>query len=61
MPNDQKKIMGPGGIELDPIKTRLVQLGFKRATEGLTPEEEKELADLKRKQAMQNAMAGNNS
>jgi hypothetical protein len=36
----------------DPLKTRAYQLNFKKATEGLTPEEEKELARLRQQIAM---------
>ena len=39
----------------DADKARMVQLGFKKATQGLTPEEEAELQALRQKMAAQNA------
>ncbi len=47
-------------MSIDVDKARLIQLGFKRATEGLTPEEEKEMQMLKDKIARAKAMAGSN-
>jgi hypothetical protein len=39
---------------MDAEKGRAIQLGFKRSTTGLSPEEEKELKDLNQKFAIDN-------
>lgn len=44
--------------EMDPIKSRLVSLSFKQATQGLSPEEEAEMQRLKQQLALQNAAGG---
>lgn len=45
--------------DLDTRKGRLIQLGFKKATEGLTPEEIQEMAKLQRELALEKAQGGN--
>lgn len=45
-------------LQIDPIKARLVQLGFKRATSGLTPEEEAEVKRLNQELALAKAAGG---
>lgn len=40
----------------DPDKVRAVQLGYKRSTQGLSEQEEKELEELNKRMAMQNRM-----
>lgn len=46
---------------VDPQKARLIELGFRKATSGLTPEEEKEYQRLKQEQAAAAAAAGSNT
>jgi hypothetical protein len=43
-------------MALDERKGRAMQLGFKRSTSGLTPDEEKELDDLNKELAMENRL-----
>lgn len=45
-------------MAVDQDRARAVQLGFKKATSGLSPDEEQELAQLNQKIAMQNAGIG---
>lgn len=45
-------------MSIDADKARLISLGFKKATEGLTPEEEKEVQMLKDKLAREKAVKG---
>ena len=45
-------------MSVDAIKARLVALGFKKATQGLTPEEEKEMAELSRMMDLEKAKQG---
>lgn len=53
--------IGPGSVPLDSDRIKLTNLAFKKATTGLTPAEEKEMADLQQKIALANAAAGNGS
>jgi hypothetical protein len=39
-------------MSIDPLKARAAQLSFKKAAEGLTPEEEAELARIRQELAM---------
>jgi hypothetical protein len=50
-----------GKISLDPVRGRIISLGFKKATEGLTPAEEQELARLKQQEALRRAQEGSGS
>ena len=45
---------------VDQIKARLAQLSFKAATQGLTPEEQQEMAELRKQLAMEQAKQGVN-
>jgi ribosomal protein L29 len=50
---NNNNLIGEVNMPVDNIKARMAELGFKKATQGLTPAEEKELAELKRQLAME--------
>jgi len=47
-----------GSPQIDALKARAASLGFKKATQGLTPQEEVELSQIERQLAMQKAGFG---